>query len=344
MTLRLVLVERGPRRKASRRAYHRRVMEGVRGQAFIGRTAELERLVAGHARAAAGGSGVVIVAGEAGIGKSRLVDAFCHSPEVAGSRVLSGGCLPPDTGSLPYGPFVEAFRDLLRDVDPGALPALLGPNRRELARLIPEVRGRNLTTDATVADAPGAPDGDAADDPFAQVRLFELVFGVIERLARVSPVILVVEDLQWADPSTRALVGFLVRNLRDERVMLIATVRTDEPDPRHESLGFLAELERAERVDHIDVGRLDRPDLARLVEDELGAPPSPALVDRILDRTDGNPFYVEQVVAVTRDLDDEALPPRLRDVVLARIALVSEGAQAILRIAWRPVAASTTGC
>ena len=216
-------------------------------------------------------------------------------------------------------------------MDPGALPALLGPNRRELAHLIPEARGRTAALDA--AEAATTSDDAAADDPFAQVRLFELVLGVIERLARVSPCVLIVEDLQWADPSTRALVAFLVRNLRDERVLLVATVRTDEPDLRHEAIGFLAELERAERVDRIDLARLDRQDLARLIEDELGVVPGAAFVDRTMERTGGNPFYAEQVVAVTGGLDDGELPPRLRDVVLARIALVSEPAQEILRVA-----------
>ena len=129
------------------------------------------------------------------------------------------------------------------------------------------------------------------------------------------------------------MLGFLARNLRDERVLLIATIRTDELDPRHPVLAFLAELERGDKVDRIDLGRLDRADLARLIEDELGRPPEPGLVDRTLERTGGNPFYAEQVLAVSRELDDGEVPPRLRDVVLARIALVSEAGQEILRVA-----------
>ena len=92
-----------------------------------------------------------------------------------------------------------------------------------------------------------------SDERFAQVRLFELILGVLERIARLGPVLLVIEDLQWADQSTRDLLSFLVRNLRDERVLLIATIRTDEVDPRRAFLAFLAELERDERVDRIDL-------------------------------------------------------------------------------------------
>ena len=321
-----------PRRRR-RGAYHRRVVDAPRGQAFIARTAELERLAAAFARAAAGETRTMIVAGEAGIGKSRLVRAFADRVGSMGGRVLTGGCLPLGTGGLPYAPFVEAFRDLFRELDPGALPALLGPNRGELARLMPELRAR--PDRATGADPGGGSPGWQAigDDRFAQVRLFELVLGVIERLVRETPAVFVVEDLQWADPSTRDLLAFLVRNLREERVLLVATIRTDELEPQHEVMTHLAELERGERVDRLDLERLDRDDLVRLVADELGRTPEPDLAARIWERTGGNPFYAEQVLAAAHETSDDVLPPRLRDVVLARLAAVSEAGQEVLRVA-----------
>jgi hypothetical protein len=311
-------------------------LDGARGQGFIGREAELGRLARAYARATTGESRIVVVAGEAGIGKSRLVATFADRVAGSGVRVLVGGCLPLGTGGLPYGPFVEAFRALFRDVDPGALPALLGPSRGELARLMPEVRGRPDRQDLD----PGPPstdpfdgDGPPSDERFAQVRLFELILGVLERIARLGPVLLVIEDLQWADQSTRDLLSFLVRNLRDERVLLIATIRTDEVDPRRTFLAFLAELERDERVDRIDLARFDRDDLTRLLADELGHIPDAGLVDRTLERTDGNPFYAEQVVAASRETGTDAVPARLRDVVLARVAAVSDAGQEVLRVA-----------
>ncbi len=275
---------------------------------------------------------MVVVAGEAGIGKSRLADAFAARASEDGVRVLRGGCLSLGTGELPYAPFVEAFRALLRDVDPGALPALLGPNRGELARLMPEIRARpdRLDAGAPVASSQAAP---AVDDRFAQARLFELVLGIFERLARVSPVVLVIEDLQWADPSSRDLLAFLARNLRDERVLLVATVRTDEPDPQHAFRSYLAEIERSDRVDRVDLSRFDRDDLAKLLADELGRAPDQALLDTTWERTAGNPFYAEQILAAAREAPDGALPARLRDVVLARLSAVSEAGQEVLRVA-----------
>jgi len=324
--LRLDLVER-PRRHRRRGAYHRPVVNDARGHAFIGRAAELVRLADAYARAAAGDSWTVVVAGEAGIGKTRLVEGFATTITMSGGRVLIGGCLPLGAGGLPYGPFVEALRGLFRDVDPGALPALLGPGRADLARLMPEVLTAN---ERRSTEERSAPDG---DDRFGQVRLFELVLGVLERLARISPVALIVEDLHWADPSTRDLVAFLVRNLRDERVLLMLTIRTDESDPTGTFLGYLAGLERGERVDRLDLARFDRSDLAALMTDELGGAPDPDLVDRTLERSGGNPFYAEQVLAASREAGAGALPARLRDVLLARAAAVPAAGQEVLRVA-----------
>jgi DNA-binding NarL/FixJ family response regulator len=331
VSLRLELVDRPTRRRAHRRAYHRRVVDDARGHTFIGREAELERLARAFARASAGRPTTVIVAGEAGIGKTRLVAAFADRATDSGVRVLTGSCLRLGTGGLPYGPFVEAFRALFRDVDPGALPALLGPSRGELARIMPEIRARS---DRAAASGDGdASVGPSADERYAQVRLFELVFGVLERLTRIAPVVLVIEDLQWADRSTRDLLAFLVHNLREERVLLVTTIRTDEHDPQRSFLAFLAELERVEHVERIDLPRLDRRELARLLADELGYEPDAALVDRTLERTDGNPFYVEQVAAAARETGGASVPARLRDVVLARLSAVSEAGQEVLRVA-----------
>lgn len=338
MTLRLELVDRRPRRRRRAGAYHRAVVDDARGKGLIGRAAELDRLAGAYARAVGGDPRTVVVAGEAGIGKTRLVDAFAATVRAAGGRVMVGGCLPLGSGGLPYGPFVEALRTLLRDVDPGARAALLGPGRAELARLMPEVgsgadrRGARDTGDPGDRDD-AAPGPALTEDRFAQGRLFEMVLGVLERLARLSPVVVIVEDLHWADPSSRDLVAFLVRNLHDERVLLVATIRTDEPDPTGSFMAYLAELERGERVDRVDLARLDRADLLTLMSGELGGVPDADLVDRTMERSGGNPFFAEQILAASRETGAGALPSRLRDVLMARVAAVSEQGQEVLRVA-----------
>jgi DNA-binding CsgD family transcriptional regulator len=318
------------------------VNEG-RGETLIARTGELRRLAAAWHRAVAGAPGAVVVAGEAGIGKTRLVRTFAAEVETAGGRVLAGGCLPLGTGDLPYGPFVTAFRGMLREVDPGAVPAILGPNRAELARLVPELRARpdahggaGLDAAPRAAEGP-SPASSSIDDRYTQARLFEVVLGVVDRLARATPTALVVEDLQWADPSTLDLLAFLVRNLHEAPVLLVVTVRTDELDGRTAVVSHLAELERLATVERIDLGRLDRDDLGRLLAEELGRTVDPGVVDRVWQRTGGNPFFAEQLVAAATETDasraNDFLPPRLRDVVLARVATVSDAGQEVLRVA-----------
>ena len=166
---------------------------------LVGRDAEVTRLRAAIERAAAGQAAVVLVAGEAGIGKSRLVAEVVGHAEGLGAVVLAGGCLDVGEGVLAYAPVVEALRPLAGLLGPAELERVLGGAGEELARLVPELGPR---------DAAGR------GGPLAPSRLFELLLGMLHRLAERAPVLLVAEDLHWADQSTRDLLGFLVKNLR----------------------------------------------------------------------------------------------------------------------------------
>ena len=291
---------------------------------FIGRGAELARLEAALERTTAGRGGTVLVGGEAGIGKTRLLDTFAEiARSTRGAHVVGGACLEIGDRGVPYAPFVEALRGLTRSVEPARLPALLGPGRRELARLLPE-----LDT------APSAPSEHLEFDRFGQARLFELVLGVLDRLGRTAPVVVIVEDLHWADESTRDLFGFLARSLRNARVLFVGSVRSDELHRRHPVLPFIAELERDEHVERIELRPFSRDELADQLEMLSGAPPGADLVERVHARTGGNPFFAEQLVAAADEgLDERELPPLLRDVLLARVAMLSDEAQDVLRAA-----------
>jgi predicted ATPase len=155
-----------------------------------------------------------------------------------GAVALSGGCLDVGEGVLAYAPLVEALRPLAVALGPGELDRVLGGARAELARLVPE-----LGPQAT---------GRPVEAPLAPTRLFELLLGVLHRLAERGPVLLVVEDLHWADQSTRDLLAFLARNLRRERILVVVTYRNDEPGQQR--LGpYLAELDRGGPVQRIDL-------------------------------------------------------------------------------------------
>ncbi len=133
------------------------------------------------------------------------------------------------------------------------------------------------------------------------MRTFEGVLGLLERLGEAAPVLLVIEDLHWADQSTRDLLTFLARNVRGERLLLVASFRADELHRRHPLVGWLGEAERLPRVERIDLQRFNRPELAELVSGILGALATPALLDSIESRSDGNAFFAEELVSAVGD-------------------------------------------
>jgi predicted ATPase len=213
------------------------VARRVSSPVLVGRDGEVAQLRAVLERAAAGRPATVVVAGEAGVGKTRLVAELVGQAGELGAVALTGGCLDVGEGVLTYAPLVEALRPLVGVLDPGELDRVLGGARAELARLVPELGPQ----------AGGRP----AEAPLAPTRLFELLLGVLHRLAEGGPVLLVVEDLHWADQSTRDLLGFLYRNLRGG-VALVLTYRSDELHRRHPLGPFLAELDRSGRAERLE--------------------------------------------------------------------------------------------
>src|SRR5215211_225759 len=294
------------------------VARRVSSPVLVGRDAEVAQLRAALELAAAGRPATVVVAGEAGVGKTRLVAQLLGEAAGRGAVALTGGCLDVGEGVLAYAPLVEALRPLPSVTEPAELERVLGGARAELARLVPEL--------GSPAEAGGTP----ASAPLAPTRLFELLLGTLHRLAETGPLLVVVEDLHWADQSTRDLLGFLVRNLRGG-VALVLTYRSDELHRRHPLRPFLAELDRSGRAERLELDRLGRRDLGKLLAGILGEPPAPALVGEVLARSEGNPFFAEELLAA--HLEGSRLPLILRDLVLARVAALSEPTQRVLEVA-----------
>ena len=282
---------------------------------FVGRVEELQILEAARRRAADADPAVVLVGGEAGIGKTRLVAELTSRRANDGTRVLAGGCVPVGDGALPYAPIVEAMRALASDVGVGAVRELAGPSWRELARLLPAL---------------GAPETGAPTDQAAQTRLFELLLGLLGQLAEQGRLVVVVEDLHWADRSTLDLLAFLVRNLRRERLLLVVTYRNDEPGQQR--LGpYLADLDRAGRVERIELPRLDQVQTATQLAGIRGATPATDLVDAVFARSQGNPFFTEELLGVVRSGSGE-LPATLRDLLRGRVAALPVRARQVMAV------------
>jgi DNA-binding CsgD family transcriptional regulator len=280
---------------------------------LVGRTREQAILASALESAAAGRTGVVVLGGEAGVGKTRLVSEMARRAQ-AEARVIWGQCVELGSEGVPYAPFISALRGLVGDVGPEAVGRAAGPGRAHLARLLPEL-------------------GQAAEaSAIGRGRLFEAVAALLEQAAERRPVLVVLEDMHWADPSTRELLGFLVRSLRDTRVLLVLTYRSDEMHRRHPWRPFLAELERSPRVSRLILDRLGRDEVRRLLTQLRGEEPSPALLDDVMERSDGLPFFVEELAEIG-PVPGMPLPESLRDLLLVRVESLPEQTQQVVRVA-----------
>ncbi|HYJ66808.1 MAG TPA: AAA family ATPase [Nocardioidaceae bacterium] len=290
---------------------------GVGSAPLVGRDRELATLHDAVRRCAEGKPQTALVTGEAGIGKTRLIEEFRASTTGA---VLAGGCVPVVGEALPFGPIAQAIRDFVRQSD-GPAPAL----PPDLARLLPADHDRpQARAGSSALDAPVSAS--------AQVRLFEAVLAFLAELGRGGQVTLMIEDLHWADRSTLDLVGFLARNLRAEPVLLVLTLRSDDVGPDTAFRTWLAELERLASVDRMRLSRLTPDATTRLLTGLLGAPPTAAQVDLIYQRAAGNPLFTEHLVGLADD-PEAPPPPTLRGLLGSRVSVLGEPTRRALRVA-----------
>src|SRR6266508_1374839 len=284
--------------------------------AFIGRAFELRRLDAVLERAEQGSPQVVLVAGDAGVGKTRLLLALVDRARRRGMRVLMGASVELGDIGLAYLPVVDALRELADDPEEARLLADAATTAPGLGRRLP---GIDLA----------APTGDALD----QLQVLDAVRAVLVSCAQRSPVLLVLEDLHWADRATRDLVAFLARTLRSGRVTLAVSYRSDELHRRHPLRPLLAELVRLPGLERLELAPFSRAELAEHLEAIAGAPLPAEQVEGIHERSEGNPFYAEQLLAAGAGDARVELPATLAEVLLARVQGLSEPAQRVLRVA-----------
>jgi DNA-binding CsgD family transcriptional regulator/tetratricopeptide (TPR) repeat protein len=290
----------------------------VTSSRFVGRIGELAALERASREAAEQRPVVVLLGGDSGVGKTRLVREFerrVSDTDADDVLVLRGEAVEEADGELPYAPLIGALRPLVRGRHP-ALEALGRGTRSQLAALLP-----GIDEEPAVADR---------NDPSAQLRLFEGLLELVDLLSEDRVLVLTLEDLHWADRSTRTFVDFLARGLRRERVMLLLSYRTDELHRRHPLRSLLAELERLDRVRRIELEPFDRLEVAEALADILGETPAEQLVDRLYMRSEGNPLYTEELLAA--GMDGRGAPPQsLRDAFMLRIERLSPDAQSAAR-------------
>jgi DNA-binding CsgD family transcriptional regulator len=281
---------------------------------FVGRVAERAALSEALERAAAGQPGIVLISGEAGVGKSRLLTELTTLATGAGVTTVGGVCADMAAGSLAYAPFVDIVRSLHRDGFTASLPA---STRGEIGRLLPEI-------------APGRSDPDTGQG--GQGRLFAAIRDLLAVASVSNPVLVTIEDLHWGDASTLDLVTYLTRSMQAERCLLVVTARLDTLHRRHPLLGIVAELARLPWLERIDLAPFDERELVQQLTGILGRIPDADLARDVFERSDGNAFFAEELVA-TGVVGGGPLPGSLREVLATRLAALDDVAQGIVRVA-----------
>jgi DNA-binding CsgD family transcriptional regulator/tetratricopeptide (TPR) repeat protein len=279
------------------------------GIELVGRRHEVSALTAALDGAAAGTPAGVLMAGDAGVGKSRMVAEAAGRAAAAGFTVLVGRCLDTAESALPYLPFTEVVGTL------AATHPELVAEHVALRHLLP----------GGFARAGGT--GEWRD--LGQLQVFDAVLSVLHELGAAAPVLLVVEDLHWADRSSRDLLVFLLSRLRDQRLVVLATYRSDDLHRRHPLRPVLPELVRLPAVERINLDPLERHEALELVRRLAdGSLPEPVL-HNVARRSEGNAFFAEELVSAA----GEGLPHGLVEVLVARVEGLSPTTQRVLRIA-----------
>ncbi len=279
----------------------------VTATVMVGRDEPLATLREAYDNLGPSAGRVLVVGGEAGAGKTRLVTEFVKGVE--GARVLQGGCLELGEALMPLAPLAGILRQLGDEFEDDAAE-VLGP---ELTGFLPGRAGGPLDSQWN-----------------GQAAMFDAFRTLVDRLAAERPLVVVLEDLHWSDRSTLDLLVWIVRNLPRAPVLLIATYRSDEMRRSHPLRAVLAELGRLPQVERIELGPLTDSDVVVLLTDIHGAPVPHDLARMVVDRSEGNPFFAEELLAASVG---GGLPLTLRDILSARLDVLPESAKEVLRIA-----------
>jgi class 3 adenylate cyclase/tetratricopeptide (TPR) repeat protein len=292
---------------------------------FSGRAAELEQLTAAWKEAAAGERSRVLLSGEAGVGKTRLAAEIARVVNQASGAVLYGRC--EEGLGVPYEPFVEALTFFCEHTQPEDLRYRLGRHPGELARLLPEL-----------ADlVPGLDPPLRSDPETEQYRLFEAVASWLGAAGEGSGLFLVIDDLHWAPPPTLHLFAHVLRAAGPARLLALGTFRDTEIGPAHPLTGVLADLRRISGIERISLEGLSLDELVQLLEGVPRGRMDRALAATLHDGTEGNPFFVGEVLRHMAEsgvaVESMPVPESVREVIVSRVARLDPTTRNLLGVA-----------
>lgn len=291
-------------------------MGRVSSRVLIGRQRELDMLVEAIDPANADRPSAFVVSGEAGIGKTRLLREVKELSRAHGAAMLTGGCIPLTEGALPYAPVTAALREGVKSLFDPATAVLPEDSVAELARLLPEFRS-------------AASDQVSATD---QTRLFGAVLDLVRVLAAAAPLIFVIEDVHWSDASTRDLLTYLLNTTEDEPILFLCSLRTGEIASSHPVSAWVRTLTSSRMAEVVELLPLSREESRQQMNEITGKEVEEEVVHKIYERSQGNPFFVEELIQVGRP-EDERLPPSIRDLFFQRITAIPHEAEHTLKAA-----------
>ena len=305
------------------------------GDAFIGRHRELEMLKARFEDAITTNGRVTAIVGEPGIGKTRLIQELIPHVEMRGGQVLWGRCYESQ-GAPPHWPWVQAIRSYVRDKDPSELREEMGAGASAISEIISDIRER-------FPDVPTVPD--VGDPDAARFRLFDSIATFLKNAARRRPMVIVLDDLHWADRPSLQLLEFVSRELLASNILLIGIYRDVDISRAHPLSQTLGELIRDSRFERISLTELSRSEVAEFVEIVGGMEPPSVLVEMIFNQTEGNPLFVTEVIRLliqdgqltpanrNRTNWNVAIPQGVREIVGRQLDRLSEECAAVLTTA-----------
>jgi eukaryotic-like serine/threonine-protein kinase len=307
-------------------------LDRLAGGVFVGREKEMDELRAGLEDALSGRGRLLMLVGEPGIGKTRTSEELATYAGLRNVQVVWGRCYEGE-GAPAYWPWVQAIRSYVHDRDPQELASEMGPGAADIAQVVPEVKER----------LPGLPAPPALEPEQARFRLFDSITTFLKNASLKKPMMLILDDLHWGDKPSLLLLQFLTRELRGSRLLVLGTYRDVELGRAHPLAQTLGELGREGLSHRILLRGLTEQDVARFIEITSGAKPPAALVEAVYRETEGNPFFVNEIVRllVTDGRLEKAdtvtswsvtIPQSVREVVGRRLDHLSEPCNRVLTI------------